>query len=566
MALPTNIEDLVHGNVVEWERLEFKEGWNPEKTVHTMCAFANDLNNWGGGYIILGIKEENGQPILPPKGLEKNQLDKIQGDILNLSHQVTPNYFPILQPYILQEKHIMVLWCPAGDHRPYTAPSSQGKKAQRYPYVRYGSSSIIAKNDNLKRLNELAARIPYDDRVNHQATIDDMDLGLIREYLQEIKSDLFEESIKMPFEDLCRTMHIAKGPKENLLPVNVGLLFFSKNPENYFPRAWIELVWFKDGSDKKFKEYYFKGPLHKQLRDTLSFIKSNILGEHVIKYPDRAKADRFYNFPYDAIEEVLANAVYHKSYEIGSPIEVQVWPDKIHVLSFPGPVPPVDAKILSTQKHIVSREYRNRRIGDFLKELEYTEGRGTGFPTIYKAMANNGSPKPIFETNEQSTHVLATLPVHELVPNNDQVDNQDESISFNTSEEITVATNQATNQATNGVNYNLFNNIEDVVSFCNRIGVQQSVQQSVQVKQILEQKLNDKVISILIYLEGFPKSRKDILTHVGLINHSKHKKKYIDPLLKYNWITYTIRENPNDKNQKYKLTTSGSRLLGLLSK
>ena len=57
MALPVNIEDLVHGNVIEWERLEFKKGWNPEKIIHSICAFANDLNNWGGGYIILGIKE-----------------------------------------------------------------------------------------------------------------------------------------------------------------------------------------------------------------------------------------------------------------------------------------------------------------------------------------------------------------------------------------------------------------------------------------------------------------------------------------------------------------------------
>ena len=101
MALPVNIEDLVHGNVIEWERLEFKKGWNPEKIIHSICAFANDLNNWGGGYIILGIEEDKGQPIFPPAGLEKNNLDKIQGDILNLAHQIIPNYFPIMQPYVL---------------------------------------------------------------------------------------------------------------------------------------------------------------------------------------------------------------------------------------------------------------------------------------------------------------------------------------------------------------------------------------------------------------------------------------------------------------------------------
>ena len=29
MHLPINIDDVLHGQTVEWERLEFKQGWNP---------------------------------------------------------------------------------------------------------------------------------------------------------------------------------------------------------------------------------------------------------------------------------------------------------------------------------------------------------------------------------------------------------------------------------------------------------------------------------------------------------------------------------------------------------
>ena len=32
MNLPININQLLHGKAVEWERLEFKAGWNPEVT------------------------------------------------------------------------------------------------------------------------------------------------------------------------------------------------------------------------------------------------------------------------------------------------------------------------------------------------------------------------------------------------------------------------------------------------------------------------------------------------------------------------------------------------------
>src|SRR5690625_7733563 len=64
------------------------------------------------------------------------------------------------------------------------------------------------------------------------------------------------------------------------------------------------------------------------------------------------------------------------------------------------------------KRRIVSREYRNRRIGDFLKELQLTEGRATGFPKIYDAMKRNGSPEPGFETDDVRTYFLAVLHVH----------------------------------------------------------------------------------------------------------------------------------------------------------
>ena len=58
MPLPLNIQDLFTGRVVEWERLEFKEVWNPESIVRSLCAFANDFHNWGGGYLAIGVAEK----------------------------------------------------------------------------------------------------------------------------------------------------------------------------------------------------------------------------------------------------------------------------------------------------------------------------------------------------------------------------------------------------------------------------------------------------------------------------------------------------------------------------
>ena len=60
-----------------------------------------------------------------------------------------------------------------------------------------------------------------------------------------------------------------------------------------------------------------------------------------------------------------------------------------------------------------SRRYRNRRLGDFLKELDLTEGRSTGVPTIQAKLAENGSPRAIFETTDDRLTFLVTIPIHD---------------------------------------------------------------------------------------------------------------------------------------------------------
>lgn len=47
MKLPTSIENILNENIVENARLELKKNWNPETILHTICAFANDIDNWG---------------------------------------------------------------------------------------------------------------------------------------------------------------------------------------------------------------------------------------------------------------------------------------------------------------------------------------------------------------------------------------------------------------------------------------------------------------------------------------------------------------------------------------
>lgn len=115
--LPINIDDILTGGCVEWERLEFKKGWNPLEVLHTTCAFANDINNWGGGYIFIGIEEADGRPVLPPAGLPPSKLDEIQKKLVELGNLLRPDYHPVVEPRIYQGKYPYSL-VPGRTHTP----------------------------------------------------------------------------------------------------------------------------------------------------------------------------------------------------------------------------------------------------------------------------------------------------------------------------------------------------------------------------------------------------------------------------------------------------------------
>jgi len=265
-------------------------------------------------------------------------------------------------------------------------------------------------------LLSLAAKVPFDDRYNQSAYVDDLSKPLMQGYLQEVGSALADEAASLSAEALGWQMNVVGGSAESPYPKNIGLLFFNETPERFFPYTQIDVVWFPEGAGgDRFDEKTFKGPLARMTREALSYIQRNYLHETVIKHPDRAEATRVWNFPYAAIEEAVVNAVYHRSYEEREPIEVRIDHDEIVVVSFPGPDRSIRLEDLQAGR-AVSRRYRNRRIDEFLKELDLTEGRSTGIPKILKVMAANGSPSPLFETDDDRTSFVIRLPCHPLSP------------------------------------------------------------------------------------------------------------------------------------------------------
>jgi ATP-dependent DNA helicase RecG len=293
--------------------------------------------------------------------------------------------------------------------------SSKKQDKHKEYWIKPSSVKTVAKGGELSELFSKFNSVPFDDRVNRQATITDIRRGFVEDFLVESGSSLVSEINRKPLEDLLVALEVANVTDVGVDIRNIGLLMFVERPEKFLPGAQIELIRFNsldaEGSDD-FTEKTFTGPLQKQVRDALSYIQATLIEEKVVKVPTKAEAERFFNYPYAALEESLVNAVFHKSYRIQEPVEIRIYLDCIKIINYPGPEKWIDMDKFKEGKAI-ARRYRNRRIGEFLKEIDLSEKKSTGITKILNALKMNNSPLPEFETDDERNYLITTIKMYE---------------------------------------------------------------------------------------------------------------------------------------------------------
>ena len=413
--LPINLDALLHCRGVESERVEFKASWNSERTgaqvLRTICAFANDYHNLNGGYIVIGVEEQGGRAVLPPLGLSAANVEAAQKWIRGQCNRLDPPYPPILSPETVRDRLVLVVWAPASEMRPHRAPAGDGARP-RY-WVRVGAETVDAeqRGDMLRGLIQQTARVPWDDRRAADARVEDIREAKVREYLRDVGSGLLDEP---DARDVYSRMRITAQVNDHEVPRNAGLLFFSSEPAQWFRGARIEVAQFvADRAGDVQEEHVFGGSLVDQIRGCLNHLE-NLSTSHLQKQRDRSQVRGWVSYPLPALRETLINAMYHRGYDVDQPepTKVYLFPSRIEVISYPGPVPGIEHRHLVANAEVRAAPARNRRIGEFLKELGLAEGRLSGLPKVFRAMEENGSPAPRFDFDRERTFFQATLPAH----------------------------------------------------------------------------------------------------------------------------------------------------------
>jgi ATP-dependent DNA helicase RecG len=407
MSLIIGIDSILNRNIVEDERLEFKEGWNPEPVLHTICAFANDIRNINGGYIVIGMRDRGNAVGVDPKSI-----DGMNRKLFDILKMIEPHCDVETGVDEIDGKTVFIIWVPAGRRRPYSCPRTLSKKSDiKGIYIRKLSSTALASNEEIRELLSVSADVPFDDIPNPDATISDISRDLIDGYLGRVNRKMSKAFSEMSTDEILERMHLTTKMFEQVCYRNAALMFFSREPERFFESAWIEATYKPDPTGKDMVEKICKGPLDSQIMQAMDFVNQYAIQRRTIKIEESPIAERPYSYPPDAVEEAITNAVLHKNYRIHRPVSIIIESTRITIKSYPGPYRDITDRDLE-DGIMVSDNIRNGRVANMLKELGLAEARNTGIPLIHQSMIMNGSEKPKLITDEDRTMFKIVLNIH----------------------------------------------------------------------------------------------------------------------------------------------------------
>ena len=209
------------------------------------------------------------------------------------------------------------------------------------------------------------------------------------------------------FQKFNRSSHRGKGkdsPKQLIENLNLvendnlkraALLLFHPDPEKFVTGAYIKIGFFQTESDILYQDD-IHGNLLEQIEKTMEFLLTKYI-KAIISYKGLSRIET-HEYPKEALREALLNAVAHKDYSGGAPIQIRVYSDKIMIWN-QGQLPENWTIEKLLQKH-PSRPY-NPDIANAFFRSGYIESWGRGIEKMKEQCTKAGLPVPII-TNEGS--------------------------------------------------------------------------------------------------------------------------------------------------------------------
>ncbi|HTW70876.1 MAG TPA: ATP-binding protein [Acetobacteraceae bacterium] len=401
----------------ESEQVEWKENVaDIDDVVAALCAFANDLPNLGGGYVVCGaqeVRDEHGFPATVRTGLTAARLKEVEGRVLaRCRERVAPPLTPLVDelPADTDDRRVLVFTQPATPSAHTFRRDNQGGRH----YVRVGRSTIEARNSVLLNLLVRKGAVePWDRRVCSTATERDLDLLALRDMLNQMRVTIPEGQLEQFLSDdvslspFIPTLCVRESLTNILRPRNFAILLFGRNVQRFIPGAFSLFSVYPglDRSDRHAERHEIAGTVieqARQLRQLLTAQVSTVFDKENLATPNAEK------YPVQALLEAMGNALAHRDYELTDAVRITSFADRVEFIS-PGSLPlGVDAAAL--ERGEATPKWRNQALAWFFNRLQFAQAEGQGIPTILRTMRDEGCPPPIFKATAHD--VLCVLPAH----------------------------------------------------------------------------------------------------------------------------------------------------------
>ena len=208
---------------------------------------------------------------------------------------------------------------------------------------------------------------------------------------QRIEEDILTDTHELLLENLQL--------KENDFLKRAAILLFHSNPEIFVTGSYIKIGFFETDDDLKFQDE-IHGNLIEQIEKTMDLLFTKYI-KAIISYEGINRVENF-EYPKDAVREALLNAIAHKDYSGGVPIQISVYSDKI-IFWNEGQLPENWTVKNLLEKH-ASRPY-NPDIANALFRSGYIESWGRGTIKIIRECKLAGIPEPVFSYDSSDISV-----------------------------------------------------------------------------------------------------------------------------------------------------------------
>lgn len=238
-------------------------------------------------------------------------------------------------------------------------------------------------------------------------SMNDVDDEIVAHFKQwAAKKGRIDQSVlDEPKDALMEKLHLMNGP----YLTNAAMLLFSKDPEKWQLGAYVKIGYFETDADLLYQD-----EIHDSILEQIDKIVELVYLKYMkakITYEGMQRIERYF-VPEEALREALLNALCHKQYQSGVPIQISVYKDKLYIANC-GCLPENWTLENLMSKH-ASSPY-NPNIAHVFYLAGFIESWGRGIEKICSACEKDGVPQPEYTINPGDIMIKFTAPEDRVI-------------------------------------------------------------------------------------------------------------------------------------------------------